>query len=53
MGKIFFIFSKFSSTNLIELDTNFSLSPYEILVLLRRPMKPRFVNEIIALIRGG
>ena len=45
----FFIFSKFISKGQIELNATFGWSLDEILVLLRKPMKPRFVDEIIAL----
>ena len=51
MGKIFFIFSEFSRKGPIKLNANFGRSPNEILALLRKPMKPRFSNEIIALMR--
>ena len=40
-GKMFFIFSEFSSKGPIELNTNFGQFLDEILVLLHKPMKPR------------
>ncbi|KAH1212266.1 hypothetical protein GmHk_14G040507 [Glycine max] len=50
VGKIFFIFSNFSSKGLIGLNATFSQSPYEVLTLLCKPRKPRSADEIIALI---
>ena len=41
--KIFFIFLKFSSKGLIELNVNFGWS---LLILLCKPMKPRSDDEI-------
>ena len=49
VGKMFFIFSKFSSKDLVELNATFEQSLEEILVLLCKPMKTRFVDEIIVL----
>ena len=50
-GRIFFIFSKFSSKGSIELNTTFGRSPDEIPTLLHTPMKPIFDYDIITLTR--
>ena len=47
---IFFIYSKFSTKCLIELNATFGCSLDEILALLRKPRKSRIVDEIIVLI---
>ena len=49
VGKMFCLFSKFSSKGLIKLNATFSRSLDEILVLLHKPRKPRFAYLIIAL----
>jgi len=46
----FFIFSKFSSKGLIELNATFGQSPDEVFVLLCKPRKPRSTDEIIVLV---
>ena len=46
VGKIFFIYSEFSTKCPIELNETFEHSPNEIFVLL---CQPRIANEIIAL----
>ena len=53
VGKIFFIFSHFSSKGSIELYAMVDQSLEEILVLLCKPRKLRFVEEIIALMYGS
>jgi len=47
VGKMFLIFSKFSRKGPIDLNATFDQSPDEILVLLRKPRKPRFANEFV------
>jgi len=53
VGKIFFIFSQFSSKCLIELYAMIDKSPKEILVLLCKPRKPRSVEDVIGLMHGS
>ena len=47
VGIILFIYSKFSSKCLIELNATFRHSPHEIFALLHKPRKPRTLDEII------
>jgi len=49
MRKFFFIFSKFSNKGLIELNATLDQSSYEVFALLGKPRKPKYVDEIIAL----
>ena len=51
MGKIFFIYSKFNTNGLIELNAIFWHSSNKIFALLHKPRKPRTVSEIIILMR--
>ena len=50
VGKMFFIYSKFSTKGPIELNATFGRSPGEILALVHKPRKSRTIYEIIALI---
>ena len=50
VGKMFFIYSKFSTKGLIELNKTFAHSSYEILALLLKSRKPRKTYEIIVLL---
>jgi len=51
VGKMFFIYPKFSIKGTIELNVTFERSPNEIFVLLHKPRKTRTTDEIIALMR--
>ena len=51
VGKMFFMYSKFSTEGLIELNATFGHSPNKILVLLHKPRKPRKIDEVISLMR--
>jgi len=51
VGKIFFIFLELSSKGLIELNATFGRSLDEVLAILCKLRKPRFIDEIIALMR--
>ena len=50
---MFFIFSEFSSKEPIKLYAMVGQSPKDILGLLHKTRKPRFVEEIIALMYGS
>ena len=45
---MFFIFLEFSSKGSIQFNATFGQSPDEVLASLCKPIKPRYVNEIIA-----
>lgn len=49
IGKIFFIYSEFSTKCPIEFNATFEHSPNEILDQLHKPRKPRRAEDIISL----
>ena len=51
VGKMFLIYSKYSTKGSIVLNATFGRSPEEILAQLCKPRKPRTDDEIIAMMR--